>query len=173
MYRIVVILAILAAVLGTGVVHAEQQAPTCIASADAGDARINRPQTRAWFEEVTGFESFCPPTFTEAVAELDAYWDAEAQRNCKIGHCYPRFGQGIPASHCSWVEFRRGDVFWGGWYDPNNLPTGIEALVLSEDGWSGVYRITVDHFNIPPEANCAGGRFLRELKFVFAPNIRR
>lgn len=175
MRKFLVVLAILTAVLGSSLVaYAEPQAPDACLASQADATRYNRPQTRSWFEEVTGFQSFCPPTFIEAVVELDAYWDSEAAKNCSLRGCQPRFGGVIFQGSCDFIEFRRGDVFWGGWYDPENLPAGIEPLLLEESaGWAGVYRVTVDSFHIPASVNCAGGRWLRELRFGFLPLITR
>jgi len=180
---LVVLLATLTAVLGTvapATVYAEPAMPVeaeaCVASADADAVHYNRPQTRGWFEEVTGYGSFCPPTFAEALAELDSYWDAEAAKNCSLHGCQPRFGGVIHQGSCDRTAFRSGDVIWGGWYNPEDIPEGMEPLLLEEvDGWSGVYRVTVDGFHIPESASsqCAGGRWLRELQYGFLPLILR
>jgi hypothetical protein len=159
---------ILAAVLGVVslLVSVASAAPVVL-------ARDARPQSSEWFEEVTGYHTPAPPTFQAAVEELDAYWDAQAAQNCSPTGCRPRFGGVLLQGSCGSVTFHLGDVFWGGWYDPNKLSDGVEAMSMSVDGWAGIYRVTVDHFNIPVTENCAGGRYLRELEFAFIPIVLR
>lgn len=177
MKTILCILAVLTAVSGgmtPASASAEPEAPVCLMSGDHVDSvPYLRPQTRAWFVAITGYGSLCPPAFQKVVSDLDDYWDEQAAQNCSSGGCRPRFGGVLTSGACSEVKFHRGDVFWGGFYNPNALPVGTEPIRLSPDGWVGVYRVTAASFSIPVTANCVGGRWLRELKFVNFPLIRR
>jgi hypothetical protein len=133
-----------------------------LASQEAPMQGNPHPQfSTAWYkmEVQTAVDNNPGDPFGAAVARMDTIWAFEAP--FALQHEWP----GAPGP-----ILNTGDIFWGGWFDPANLPAGMVLLVCEPTNWACIYEVVEDNFQMP--GSTAGGRALSGMnEVIYLPII--